>query len=168
MLEQLREEFQQSYVENTVTGCWIWTGRKHGGRRAKTGYGQVAHNNKFLLAHRAAWLLFHGPIPSGMMVCHKCDVRLCVNPEHLYLGTNADNMRDRSQRGYVHQMRLDEAKVREMRQLRQQGWSWRGLAARYGVHHNAIVEATMGRSWAYVDEPIPTIVIGPGRRKGEK
>ena len=136
-----------------------------------SGYGQFGNRalaKSPTTAHRASWEIHNGPIPDGMMVCHKCDNRKCVNPDHLYLGTNADNMRDRSQRGYVHQMRLDEAKVREMRQLRQQGWSWRKLAARYGVHHNAIVEATMGRSWAYVDEPIPTIVIAPGRRRGEK
>jgi hypothetical protein len=166
MLDRVRKIFNENYVVNALTGCWIWTGPKHGGRSG-TGYGQMTRKElgPAMPAHRASWILNRGPIPDGVMVCHKCDNRICVNPDHLYLGTNADNMRDRSQRGYVHQMRLDEAKVREMRQLRQQGWSWRKLAARYGVHHNAVVDATMGRSWAYVDEPIPTIVIGPGRRK---
>lgn len=168
MYDRVLKIFNESYVVNTVTGCWIWTGPKHGGKKNPSGYGQMTRKElgPAMPAHRASWILNKGPIPDGMMVCHTCDNRICVNPSHLYLGTNGDNMRDRSLRGYVHQMRLNEAKVREMRQLRQQGWSWRKLAARYDVHVNAVVEATMGRSWAYVDEPIPTIVTKPGRHKG--
>jgi len=151
--------------KNPTTGCWIWMGALFQG----SGYGQFSNrelSKSPTTAHRAAWEILKGPIPAGKMVLHKCDNRKCVNPDHLYCGSNAENMRDRSLRGYVHQMRLDEGKVREMRKLRQAGWPWRKLAAKYDVHTNAIIEATMGRSWAYVDEPIPTIKIGPGRRKG--
>lgn len=160
-----RQQFVDNISRNPVSGCWNWIGLTF----HQSGYGQI--NNKALApapttAHRAAWMLYRGPIPEGMMVLHKCDNRKCANPDHLYLGTNQQNMLDRSQRGYVHQMRLDEAKVREMRALRQGGWSWRKLATRYDVHVNAVREATMGKSWAYVDAPIPTVVIGPGRRKG--
>ncbi len=73
-------------------------------------------------------------------------------------------MIDRSKRGYVHQRKFTEADVREMRQLRQKGWPWRKLAARYNVHLNAVVWATMGKSWAWVDEPIPTIKTPVGKR----
>lgn len=159
-----KEQFDFYVRKNPITGCWIWTGAIF----KQNGYGQMTNNmlaSVPITAHRAAWMLYRGPIPKGLMVLHKCDVRKCVNPEHLYVGNNADNMRDRSQRGIVHQRRLTEEKVREMRQLRQQGWSWRQLGKRYDVGFTAVVQATMGKSWAFVDEPIPTIKIGPGRRK---
>jgi hypothetical protein len=160
-----REQLYSRISKNEVSGCWNWLGALFKG----SNYGQFCNrevSKSPTTAHRASWEIHKGPIPAGKMVCHTCDNRKCVNPEHLYLGTNSENMRDRSKRGYVHQMRLDEAKVREMRQLRQIGWSWRKLAARYGVHVNAVVEATTGKTWAYVDEPVPTIKIGPGRRNG--
>lgn len=152
--------------KNPITGCWNWIG----GLFTANGYGQF--NNKEIsskptTAHRASWIIHNGPIPTGMMVLHKCDNRKCVNPDHLHLGDNQANMIERSQRGYVHQSKLDEAKVREMRQLRQQGWSWRKLAERYNVAHNAVIEATTGKSWSWIDEPIPTYVGKPGRRKVE-
>lgn len=155
-----RKQLEDNIAKNPVTGCWLWQGSYF-----PTGYGQF--NNKMLqksptTSHRASWEIHNGRIPDGLMVLHKCDDRRCVNPEHLYLGTNQDNMIDRSKRGRVHQRRLDEGKVREMRQLRQAGWPWRQLAERYGVAMNAVISATMGTSWAYIDEPIPTVKIKSG------
>ena len=72
-----------SRVDKT-SSCWLWTGPVN-----RDGYGY--HSG---LAHRLAYRLEHGPIPSGLMVCHRCNVRLCVNPAHLYAGTALDNARD--------------------------------------------------------------------------
>ena len=70
-------------------GCFIWP------RRLTTrGRGRVRRNSKRLLAHRWVWEELIGPIPAGMCLCHHCDVPACVNPKHLYVGTQADNMRD--------------------------------------------------------------------------
>lgn len=66
-------------------GCWLWTGSLDPG-----GYGRYRSQR----AHRAAWTLTNGPIPDGLWVLHHCDVRRCINPDHLYLGTRADNVRD--------------------------------------------------------------------------
>ena len=73
------------------------------------------------------------------------------------------NMIERSQRGYVHQRKLDEDKVRELRQLRQNGWGWKRLAKRYGVNQTSIIQAATGESWSFVDEPIPSYVGTVGR-----
>lgn len=81
------------YVEKT-DGCWLWTGRKN-----RDGYGYVSIDSKPVGAHRIAYSLNVGAIPDGLFVLHRCDTPPCVNPSHLFLGTNTDNMRDASGKG---------------------------------------------------------------------
>lgn len=79
-------------------GCWIWQkGRGSGSPTHR--YGRISHEGVPINAHRASWIVHRGPIPSGIEVLHKCDVPLCVNPEHLFLGTKGDNMRDMAAKG---------------------------------------------------------------------
>ena len=84
-----------------LSGCHIWHGSIN-----HAGYGKLNVRGKSLAAHRLAWALKHGPIPAGMILCHRCDVRRCCNPDHLVLGTRGDNMADhKAKRLAVHAAR---------------------------------------------------------------
>lgn len=75
-------------------GCWEWQGARRG-----NGYGVIYKQGKGTQAHRLSWTITNGAIPAGMYVCHKCDNRPCVRPDHLFLGTHTDNMRDCGAKG---------------------------------------------------------------------
>jgi hypothetical protein len=88
--------FYEKFVRDG-NGCWIWESATQGEYGCFTEGPRVARKCK--QAHRVSWELHNGPIPDDMCVCHKCDVKLCVNPDHLFLGTHSDNMQDRSKKG---------------------------------------------------------------------
>lgn len=81
-------------VDITSDGCWV-----HRNERTSKGYARVDIASKHHRAHRLAWQLIHGPIPAGMVICHRCDNPPCVRPDHLWLGTVADNNADMKAKG---------------------------------------------------------------------
>lgn len=80
---------------NKTESCWLWIASVG----SNNGYGCIKFEGKTQQAHRVSWKLRHGEIPAGMLVLHRCDIPLCVNPEHLFLGTQSDNMRDCRDKG---------------------------------------------------------------------
>lgn len=141
--------FAEKHVPIPDAGCWLWTAAVDG-----KGYGAF-RMEKMEQAHRASWLLHHGPIPDGMCVCHKCDTPLCVNPSHLFLGTNLDNMRDRDRKGRAAKRdgekcgtsKLTEADVMAIRVA---GGLHREIAASFGVSRETVGEIRRGVTWKHV------------------
>ena len=152
-------------VDKRPDGCWIWTGYTHPTR----GYGQLSRGGRaagLIETHRAAWEVTHGPIPEGLVVRHRCDVRACVNPGHLELGTQADNIQDAVKRGRIArgrrlpQSRLTEADVREIRrryvrryertaagQMRSNGAE---LCEEFGISQPHLSGIVNGKEWKWV------------------
>lgn len=93
----IREAILRKSIPVPEAGCWLWLGST-----SSRGYGYSGIKGAPSLAHRASYEAFSGPIPAGMCICHKCDTPACVNPDHLFAGTNLDNMRDMCAKGRSH------------------------------------------------------------------
>ncbi|PXV54182.1 HNH endonuclease [Dyella jiangningensis] len=94
MIERMTDYVAQNYIPVPECGCWLWLGA-----RDPDGYGKLGiHGRNMIRAHRLFYAFHKGPIPVGMQVCHKCDTPLCVNPDHLFLGSNTDNAVDRERK----------------------------------------------------------------------
>lgn len=129
--------------------CWLWTGSK-----ATSGYGRVQEWRRppvpAEFAHRLSWMLAHTlPAPAGMDVCHRCDVRLCVNPAHLFLGTRADNLADAARKGRLRRV-LSDAQVIELRAAYANGTRGQKLAARFGITKGAAYDIATRRERRHV------------------
>lgn len=159
-MEKLKKEARE-FLENVQkTGtCWLWIG----GMREKGKYGRYKQKP----AHRVAYSLFNGEIPEGMWVLHHCDVMNCVNPEHLYAGTPADNVRDTTERrgwnyGKDHWMnqnrdrfrgagnnsaKLNEERVKKIRALAADGIIGVAIAKQFGVGNTTVYDIINNQSW---------------------
>lgn len=133
------------------SGCWLWIGALMRGRL----YGKVYVDGKLRAAHRAAWAVWNGPIPSGMAVCHRCDTPSCINPAHLFLGTQQDNIADMFAKGRARHNRGERhhnAKLTNAQALRAFR-DCRGLteiAKMYGVGATTIARLKTGETYSSV------------------
>ncbi len=131
-----------------VAGCRIFTGYTR-----STGYGSVHVNRMVISVHRVIWVYWHGPIFDGLHILHHCDNRACVNINHLWAGTHAENMRDRDTKGRLAAgernafAKLTWDKVAEMRTRAAKGESVTALGRRFGVHYTTVSNILAGRAW---------------------
>lgn len=139
----------------TSAGCWEWGG---GRLQRGMGYGRVSWMSKSVTAHRLAYETWVGPIPEGLIVRHKCDNPPCINPEHLEIGTPADNARDMIERGRkvvtrgegFKSTKLTESQVRAIRKLYSEGVSQMDLAEQFGVTNKNISLIVLGKTWRHI------------------
>lgn len=148
--DQIRDFWAKVDTTGSFDDCWFWNA---GVSSAGYGMKRMSINGKHtsLLAHRMAWMLFNSSIPKGLVVCHKCDERLCVNPTHLFLGTMRDNTRDMIQKGRGLQPKLTPEQVAEVRLLRSQGWEMRDIAKKVGCSTTPVMRV-IHRRGAYAEE----------------
>lgn len=132
------------------SGCWIWTAGSN-----SRGYGRIYYKGRQWGAHRAYYDALVGEIPTGLVVCHRCDVPSCVNPDHLFLGTASENMRDMVKKGRrksTKGVRHGQAKLTELQviSIYLSDEATKDLAQKYGVAPSQISSIRHGRTWRHV------------------
>lgn len=138
------------------TGCWIDTGTQ----LSRKGYTKIYYSRGWIPTTRFIWELTHAvPVPPGMLVCHRCDNPPCFNPEHLFLGTNKDNMHDMISKGRsrhpkgeeTNNRKLNNSQVLEIRQeYASGGFSMRRIAQRYGISKTHVRQIVRKIKWKHL------------------
>lgn len=152
-VEQARVYIMDRVHQVPWSGCWLWDQSF-----SDNGYGQMLRHpeGRRFYVHRLSYEAFVGPIPDGMQVCHKCDVRPCCNPDHFFIGTCADNLRDmrrkdRHNRGERNgHAKLTEGDVREILRRLAAGERQQPIATDFGVSRGAIGLIKRGEKWKHI------------------
>ena len=146
-----KERFEDNVEFEPNTGCWLWSSTVN-----PYGYGNYYYGGKAYMAHRYSYTIYKGKIPKGLVVRHTCDTGICVNPAHLLIGTQQDNIDDRQRRGrqryavgtQLPHAKLTEEQIPEIRKL-EGVMSQRKIAALYGVTQHPIGMIFINKSWKH-------------------
>lgn len=137
------KRFNAKYQVDDITGCWNWTGHLN----KPGGYGVFWDGTSLKRAHRFIFELVFGPIPGSILCLHECDNPKCVNPEHLWLGTQALNMRDCAKKGRV----LTKLKADQVLQIRKRLKTQVKLAEDYKVSQSLVSAIQRGKTWKHLE-----------------
>ncbi len=134
--------------------CWIWNGDIRPSRSGE--YGDIRVRGKHIRAHRAAWMIERGPIPDNFVVGHECDNPRCVNPLHLFIGTQRENILDMNKKGrqargeWNGNSTFSEDEIRSIRTRYSNGETQKEIGATFGVRQTTISRIVTGRSWKHI------------------
>lgn len=148
--EHTKERLLNSIEIDEQSNCWNWTKAKH-----RQGYGHTAYKSKYILAHRLSWIIFIGDIPENNNICHKCDNPSCINPDHLFIGTQTDNVKDCKNKNRAHKShgekhlwtKLTKSQVDEIRSEDSKKYTRYELAEKYNISYSGIVCILKNRCW---------------------
>lgn len=149
--EKIKERILRN-IEIFPSGCWIWKSFK-----SKSGYAEITWKGEKKRTNRISFEVFKDKIPTGMYVCHTCDNPLCVNPDHLYIGTHQDNIDDKLKKGRqskgkeIGRSKLDEEKVNEIRRIAEkEEFSHERIGEIFGVSQSCISRIVKRLTWKHI------------------
>ena len=147
----IKERLDAKTFYEPNTGCWLWSGSS-----VRGGYGQIGISRKLTLAHRVSYTEYVGLIPAGLLVLHRCDTPPCINPDHLFLGTTADNTADKIKKGRqpngesMYNSKLIYADIIKIHGMIAAGMTQRYIAGQFGVNTSLISRINAGKRWKHV------------------
>lgn len=146
VVERFYDQHQGAFEEE----CWLWRG-------GFEDYGEFSLGHLHIAAHRGSWIMRNGmPIPPGIVICHTCDVPACVNPSHLFAGTQSENMQDMLKKGYGRSRgRKNLLSLEQVIEIRQSQESVQDISLRLGAEYGRVYSARYGYSWSNLVDPAP-------------
>ncbi len=148
-----KERIEQNVVRVPESGCWIWDGAV-----SSSGYGKLRSKYTQHTAHKVSYEVFKGPIQPGKYVCHHCDVRACVNPEHLFLGSPKENQQDMAKKmrhAYGDRngnSKLSEDQAKSILSMRNSGKTKTSVGDAFGVSRVAVAKIWSGALWSHLQK----------------